>query len=163
MGILDEVCNDVTLTNVVFTSLKWDISEPARDVMWLLCVVWRSVLGEEVVGVWPRNADKADVNTAHLNHSGTAVATGDDFGCLKLFTQFPLTEKFVSLFSNNILIRVIAYLLCFIKCFFFFFTPSPYLLLGVLITILPPLIFTLIQLLTFSCFILRSKFSQVKA
>jgi WD40 repeat protein len=55
---------------------------------------WTSVLGEEVVGVWPRNADKADVNTAHLNHSGTAVATGDDFGCLKLFTQFPLTEKF---------------------------------------------------------------------
>ena len=88
-----------------------------KGVMWLLCVVWRSVLGEEVVGVWPRNADKADVNTAHLNHSGTAVATGDDFGCLKLFAQFPLTEKFVSLFSNNILIRVIAYLLCFIKCF----------------------------------------------
>lgn len=47
--------------------------------------------------MWPKNADKADVNTAHLNHSGTAVVTGDDFGCLKLFTQFPLTEKFVSL------------------------------------------------------------------
>lgn len=62
-----------------------------------MVAVYHSVLGEEVVGVWPKNADKADVNTAHLNHSGTAVATGDDFGCLKLFTQFPLTEKFVSL------------------------------------------------------------------
>ena len=55
-----------------------------------------SVLGEEVVGVWPKNADKADVNTAHLNHSGTALATGDDFGCVKLFNHFPVSEKFVS-------------------------------------------------------------------
>lgn len=51
-----------------------------------------------MIGVWPKNSDKADVNTAHLNHSGTAVVTGDDFGCLKLFPQFPLTEKFVSFF-----------------------------------------------------------------
>ena len=49
-----------------------------------------------MVGVWPKNADKADVNTAHLNNSGTALATGDDFGCLKLFDHFPITEKFVS-------------------------------------------------------------------
>lgn len=55
-----------------------------------------SVLGEEVVGVWPKNADKADVNTAHLNHSGTALATGDDFGCVKLFNHFPVSERFVS-------------------------------------------------------------------
>ena len=49
-----------------------------------------------MVGIWPKNADKADVNTAHLNHSGTALATGDDFGCVKLFEQFPVVEKFVS-------------------------------------------------------------------
>ena len=55
-----------------------------------------SVLGDEVIGIWPKNADKADVNTAHLNHSGTALATGDDFGCVKLFDHFPITEKFVS-------------------------------------------------------------------
>lgn len=59
--------------------------------------------------MWPRNADKADVNTAHLNHSGTAVATGDDFGCVKLFTQFPLIEKFVSYFSSNILMYILHY------------------------------------------------------
>ena len=55
-----------------------------------------SVLGEEVVGIWPKSADKGDVNTAHLNPSGTAVATGDDFGCVKLFDHFPIPEKFVS-------------------------------------------------------------------
>ncbi len=55
-----------------------------------------SVLGDEVVGVWPKSADKGDVNTAHLSSSGTVVATGDDFGCVKLFNGFPLPEKFVS-------------------------------------------------------------------
>ena len=63
-----------------------------------------SVLGDDVIGIWPKNADKADVNTAHLNHSGTAVATGDDFGCVKLFTQFPIMEKFVS--SSECFLRV---------------------------------------------------------
>lgn len=55
---------------------------------------WTSVLGNEVLGVWPKHADKADVNTAHLSHSGVAVATGDDFGCVKLFDHFPIPEKF---------------------------------------------------------------------
>ena len=54
------------------------------------------MLGPEVLGIWPKNADKADVNTAHLSHSGTALATGDDFGCVKLFNHFPLPEKCVS-------------------------------------------------------------------
>ena len=49
-----------------------------------------------MAGIQPRNADKADVNAAHVNHSGTAVATGDDFGCVKLFDHFPVSEKFVS-------------------------------------------------------------------
>lgn len=55
-----------------------------------------SVLGECVTGIQPRNADKADVNAAHVNHSATAVATGDDYGCVKLFPQFPVPEKHVS-------------------------------------------------------------------
>ena len=49
-----------------------------------------------MLGIWPRNADKADVNAAHVNCSGTAVATGDDHGCVKLFEQFPVAEKMVS-------------------------------------------------------------------
>ncbi|WAR18910.1 EMAL6-like protein [Mya arenaria] len=54
---------------------------------------WTSVLGEEVVGIWPRDADKADVNCAHLSHTGTAFATGDDSGHVKLF-NFPCAEKY---------------------------------------------------------------------
>ena len=50
-----------------------------------------------MIGIIPRNADKADVNTAHVNPSGTAVATGDDYGCVKLFEQFPVPEPYVSI------------------------------------------------------------------
>ena len=49
-----------------------------------------------MVGVWPRNADKADVNTTCVAHGGNVVATGDDFGVVKLFDHFPVSEKFVS-------------------------------------------------------------------
>lgn len=54
---------------------------------------WNSVLGDEVIGIWPRNADKADVNCACVTHAGLNIVTGDDFGLLKLF-DFPCTEKF---------------------------------------------------------------------
>lgn len=54
-----------------------------------------SVLGDEVLGVWPRNADKADVNCACVSHAGLNVVTGDDFGLVKLF-DFPCSDKFVS-------------------------------------------------------------------
>uniref|UniRef100_A0A4W4FP77 HELP domain-containing protein n=1 Tax=Electrophorus electricus TaxID=8005 RepID=A0A4W4FP77_ELEEL len=54
---------------------------------------WTSVLGDEVLGVWPRNADKADVNCACVSHAGLNIVTGDDFGLVKLF-EFPCSEKF---------------------------------------------------------------------
>uniref|UniRef100_A0A8C7UID4 EMAP like 6 n=1 Tax=Oncorhynchus mykiss TaxID=8022 RepID=A0A8C7UID4_ONCMY len=54
---------------------------------------WTSVLGDEVLGVWPRNAEKADVNCACVSHAGLNVVTGDDFGLVKLF-DFPCIEKF---------------------------------------------------------------------
>ncbi|KAM7375785.1 hypothetical protein PAMP_005557 [Pampus punctatissimus] len=40
----------------------------------------RSVLGDEVVGIWSRNTDKADVTCACVSHSGLNIVTGDDFG-----------------------------------------------------------------------------------
>lgn len=52
-----------------------------------------SVLGDEVVGIWSRNTDKADVTCACVSHSGLNIVTGDDFGMVKLF-DFPCPEKF---------------------------------------------------------------------
>jgi hypothetical protein len=57
-----------------------------------------SILGDEVMGIWSRHAEKADVNCACVSHSGISLVTGDDFGMVKLF-DFPCPEKFVSLFS----------------------------------------------------------------
>nr|XP_020441832.1 echinoderm microtubule-associated protein-like 6 isoform X2 [Monopterus albus] len=54
---------------------------------------WTSILGDEVLGIWPRNADKADVNCACVSYAGLNIVTGDDFGLVKLF-DFPCTEKF---------------------------------------------------------------------
>ncbi|XP_041920805.1 echinoderm microtubule-associated protein-like 6 isoform X3 [Alosa alosa] len=54
---------------------------------------WTSILGDEVLGIWPRNADKADVNCACVSHAGLNIVTGDDFGLVKLF-DFPCPDKF---------------------------------------------------------------------
>lgn len=69
---------------------------PVRRSVIIICIlIFFSVLGEEVVGIWPKDADKADVNCAHLSHHGNALATGDDSGLVKLF-DFPCTERYVS-------------------------------------------------------------------
>uniref|UniRef100_A0A3Q4GGM9 EMAP like 5 n=1 Tax=Neolamprologus brichardi TaxID=32507 RepID=A0A3Q4GGM9_NEOBR len=59
---------------------------------------WTSVLGDEVVGIWSRNTDKADVTCACVSHSGLNIVTGDDFGMVKLF-DFLCPEKFVSMIA----------------------------------------------------------------
>ncbi|OPL33558.1 hypothetical protein AM593_00500, partial [Mytilus galloprovincialis] len=55
---------------------------------------WTSVVGPEVLGIWPKDSPNADVNCTHLSHHGNALATGDDFGYVKLF-DFPCREKHV--------------------------------------------------------------------
>lgn len=52
------------------------------------------MVGPEVLGIWPKDSPNADVNCAHLSHHGNALATGDDFGYVKLF-DFPCREKHV--------------------------------------------------------------------
>uniref|UniRef100_A0A3B4AAR7 EMAP like 5 n=1 Tax=Periophthalmus magnuspinnatus TaxID=409849 RepID=A0A3B4AAR7_9GOBI len=61
---------------------------------------WTSVLGDEVIGIWSRNTDKADVTCACVSHSGLNIVTGDDFGMVKLF-DFPCPEKFVSIIHTR--------------------------------------------------------------
>ena len=45
---------------------------------------WTSVLGPAVEGVWPPYTDVTDVNAACVSHDGQVIATGDDFGYVKL-------------------------------------------------------------------------------
>ena len=55
-----------------------------------------SVFDKEVLGVWPKDSQNSDVNCAHLSHLGSSLATGDDFGYVKLF-DFPCPQIDVSL------------------------------------------------------------------
>lgn len=54
---------------------------------------WTCVLGEECVGIWPLSSDVTDVNSACRAGNGTTLATGDDFGLVKLF-DFPSRTKY---------------------------------------------------------------------
>merc|ERR1711916_91652 len=53
---------------------------------------WTSVLGTNVQGIWRKGGDKTDINACDRSHSETSVATGDDFGKVRLF-EFQCEKK----------------------------------------------------------------------
>lgn len=60
-----------------------------KDVAW---DTWTCPLGWPVQGIWPPCADGTDVNTVARSHSQVLLATGDDFGKVKLF-NYPCVPK----------------------------------------------------------------------
>ena len=52
----------------------------------------RSIVGEEVNGIWEAHSNKADVNSVHVSHGGHALAIGNDFGSVKLY-DFPCKQQ----------------------------------------------------------------------
>lgn len=44
------------------------------------------VLGFNVIGIWPENADGTDVNSCDRSHNSKLLATGDDFGKVNLYS-----------------------------------------------------------------------------
>ena len=49
---------------------------------------YTGILGKAFEGIWPPYSDVTDVNAAMVSPDGSVIATGDDFGYVKLFT-FP--------------------------------------------------------------------------
>ena len=56
--------------------------DDSEEIVWR---TWTCVLGNSVQGVWPPYTDVTDVNAACVSHDGHVIATGDDFGFVKLF------------------------------------------------------------------------------
>ena len=62
---------------------------------------WSGVLGLACEGIWQPETDITDINATHLTKNKKTLATGDDFGVVKLF-DFPakvlaLSPSFFSL------------------------------------------------------------------
>lgn len=71
------------------------------------------VLGWGVVGIWPPGADGSDVNSADRSACGRYVATGDDFGQMKIF-NYPCAK--VCLFLNLLYFCLICCMSCIYAC-----------------------------------------------
>lgn len=63
-----------------------------RDIQW---ASQNCSLSFQTVGVWPENADGTDINAVSRSSDNTLVATGDDFGKVKLYT-YPASQPRVA-------------------------------------------------------------------
>ena len=73
--------------------------EDASEVSW---DTWTCILGPSCRGIWPPCTDVTDINGANVSRDGSVIATGDDFGFVKLF-------KYPSPVSSTILLHVQLY------------------------------------------------------
>ncbi len=53
-----------------------------------------STIGDDIVGIWPKDVKKDHINCAHATSS--TIVTGDDNGAVKLF-KFPCPEPGVKI------------------------------------------------------------------
>ena len=57
----------------------------ATDLEKISWSTFTSVLGQTTNGIWQPCMDVTDINTSCLSKDGRTLATGDDFGLIKLF------------------------------------------------------------------------------
>lgn len=72
-------------------------SSQLRDTEWATTTC---TLSSVTIGIWPESADGTDVNASDRSHDKKLVATGDDFGKVKLYS-YPVTQPKVRKQDKN--------------------------------------------------------------
>lgn len=80
-------------------------SSQLRDTAWASnsCVLTFST-----IGIWPEGADGTDVNACERSNGSKVMATGDDFGKVKLYS-YPVKQPKV---NTTIMNEVHCYIIC---------------------------------------------------
>lgn len=88
MTVLLFVINIIYFTGKVKVCRQVPQSTQLRDVAWAsnTCVLTFST-----IGIWPEGADGTDVNACDRSNGSKVMATGDDFGKVKLYS-YPVKQ-----------------------------------------------------------------------
>ena len=87
-------------SNAGNASICRPVSNPAslRDCTW---ATRTCVLSFDTIGVWPETVDGSDLNACARSHDGKLMATGDDFGKIKLYNSPAVQPKVSQSFRNG--------------------------------------------------------------
>lgn len=83
--VINSQANELLWLNI--SSKRVVSASSAKDIDWH---TWTCIFGFPVQGIWP-GIDYTDVNTVDRSKNGNVLASGDDFGCVKLF-RYPCVQ-----------------------------------------------------------------------
>ena len=89
--------NYIQFNTLQYQRLVYQISDanPVIDNEVIGQIIWSALTclsGPDLIGILPINVQSGDVNNSHLSNRGHILATGDDYGLVKLF-NFPVDRK----------------------------------------------------------------------
>ncbi|CAF2961159.1 unnamed protein product [Rotaria sp. Silwood2] len=79
----------IGLHTVIFRAPAGEEIKNQDEIEKMVWNTWTSPIGDDIIGIWPKDVKKDHINCAHAISS--AIATGDDHGAVKLF-RFPCPE-----------------------------------------------------------------------
>lgn len=78
-----------------------------RDIAW---ASQTCSLSFQTIGVWPENADGTDINAVCRNSDNTLIASGDDWGKVKLYSYPASQPKVINILHICYIIKILKLL-----------------------------------------------------